>query len=62
MDLPTYAKKRQYMPANMGSGIDANRAPNFPGLENQITSTYHSIREIYMNITENCIAVSTKSQ
>jgi len=51
------------MPANMGSGIDANRAPNFPGLENQITSTYHSIRETKLPRTEeNCIAVSTKSQ
>jgi hypothetical protein len=38
MDLPTYAKKRQYMPANMGSGIDANKAPNFPGLAKQISS------------------------
>jgi len=35
MHIPTYAKKRQYMPANMGSGIDANRAPNFPGLPDE---------------------------
>ena len=62
MDLPTYANKRQYMPANMGSGIDANRAPNFPGLEKQISSTYHSTSEIHMNITENCVAISNKSQ
>jgi hypothetical protein len=30
LNLPTYAKKTQYMPANTGNGMDANRAPNFP--------------------------------
>jgi hypothetical protein len=32
MHIPTYAKKIQYIPANMGRGIDANIAPNFPDL------------------------------
>jgi len=28
--LPTRPKSTQYNAANMGNGIDANRAPNFP--------------------------------
>jgi len=27
---PTIPNKTQYTAANMGNGIDANRAPNFP--------------------------------
>jgi hypothetical protein len=30
--LPIYAKKMQYSAANIGKGIDAKIAPNFPGL------------------------------
>lgn len=35
LNIPTYAKKIQYMPANIGNGMDANRAPNFPVLPKQ---------------------------
>jgi hypothetical protein len=31
-DVPMYAKKMQYRAANIGSGIEAKIAPNFPGL------------------------------
>jgi hypothetical protein len=46
------------MPANTGSGIDANKAPNFPGLDKDKhhQPTTASVK-IYMNIAENCIAV-----
>lgn len=29
--VPIYAKNMQYRAANIGSGIDARIAPNFPG-------------------------------
>jgi hypothetical protein len=28
--IPTYAKRRQYIAAIIGPGIEANTAPNFP--------------------------------
>jgi hypothetical protein len=30
-EVPMYAKNMQYRAANIGSGMDANIAPNFPG-------------------------------
>lgn len=30
VNIPTYAKKRQYIAAKIGAGMDANNAPNFP--------------------------------
>ena len=35
--IPTYAKRRQYIAAIMGPGIDAKTAPNFPITASQKT-------------------------
>jgi len=35
-NIPTYAKNRQYNAANIGAGIEAKTAPNFPRMEKKI--------------------------
>jgi hypothetical protein len=42
MYIPTYAKRRQYIAAIIGVGIDAKTAPNFPA--NATQKQYHHIK------------------
>jgi len=47
--VPTYAKRRQYIAAIIGPGIDAKRAPNFPTKAAQ--NHYHQIQLIIVRST-----------
>jgi hypothetical protein len=38
-DIPTRPKRRQYSAPNIGKGIDAKTAPNFPKVEKNIIKT-----------------------